>query len=61
MNQSGAGIKNCTKPPLGIRPGLKVDSHDYKKIKHSVLLYIHNYQIFKYIIIIIYNCGSQIL
>jgi hypothetical protein len=60
MNQSGAGIKNCTKPPLGIRPGLKVDSHDYKKIKHSVLLYIHNYQKFKYIIII-YNCGSQFL
>jgi hypothetical protein len=30
--QSGAGIRNCTKPLLSI----EVDNHDYKKIKYLI-------------------------
>jgi hypothetical protein len=32
LNQSGAGIiRNCTKPPPGIKLGIKVDYHGYQK------------------------------
>jgi hypothetical protein len=34
------GIRNCTKPLLGI----KVDIHGYQKIKYLILIYDHGYQ-----------------
>ncbi len=31
IHQSGAGIRNCTKPLKGIKLDIKVDNHDYQK------------------------------
>jgi hypothetical protein len=36
LNQSGAGIiRNCTKPPPGIKLGIKVDNHGYQTQKKN--------------------------
>jgi hypothetical protein len=34
------GITNCTKPPLGIKSGIRVDNRGYSKFKYLVLIYI---------------------
>lgn len=32
LDQSGVGIKNCTKPSLGI----KINNHGYQKVKYTI-------------------------
>jgi hypothetical protein len=46
LNQSGAGIiRNCTKPPPGIKLGIKVDNHGHqKKFKYLILIYNRDYK-----------------
>jgi hypothetical protein len=36
-----ASIKTCIKPPPGIRPDIRVDTHNYQNIEYSILIYNH--------------------
>ncbi len=38
VHPSGVGIRNCTKPPLGINPGIKDVNHGYRKKSNNRLL-----------------------
>jgi hypothetical protein len=42
----GVGIRNCTKPPLGVNLSIKIDNHGHQKKSNTQLLYL--------------NCGSQL-